>query len=101
MMLEYLVIVSVALVAIALAGIIADRHFIMMMLAIELMFIASSILLVSFFSFAPAPGPDAVVLLVAIWAVATAEVIGMVTLYFYMKSRGFDFDVTELARLRW
>src|SRR5271157_2408843 len=100
-MLEYLVVASVALVAIALAGIIADRHFIVIMLAIELMFIASSILLVSFFSFASAPGPDAVVLLVGIWAVAAAEVIAMVTLYFYMKSRGFDLDMAGLSRLRW
>jgi NADH:ubiquinone oxidoreductase subunit K len=100
-MLEYLAAASIALVAIAIAGIIADRHFIMMMLAIELMFIASSILLVSFFSFAGSPGPDAVVLLVGIWAVAACGVIATVTLYVCMKAQGFDFDVAKLSRLKW
>ena len=101
MMLEYLVLVSVALVAVALAGIITDRHFVVIMLAIELMFIASAILLVSFFSFASPGGSDAVVMLIGIWAAAAVEVITMVTLYIYMKSQGFDFDITKLSRLKW
>jgi NADH:ubiquinone oxidoreductase subunit K len=100
-MMEYLAMASVALVAIALAGIIVDRRFMAVMLATELMFIASSVLLVSFFSFASAPGPDAAVMLIGIWAVAAAEVIGMVTLYFYMRSQGLDSDLTKLSRLRW
>ena len=100
-MLEYLAAASVALVAIAIAGIISDRHFIAMMLGIELMFIASSILLVSFFSFASSPGPDAVTMLVGIWAVAAAGIIATVTLYVCMKSQGFDFDMAKLSRLKW
>ncbi len=100
-MLEYLAAISIALIAIALAGIISDRHFIVVMLAIELMFIASAILLVSFFSFANSPGPDAVMMLVGIWAAAAAGVIGTVTLYVCMKSQGFDFDMAKLSRLKW
>jgi NADH:ubiquinone oxidoreductase subunit K len=100
-MLEYLAAISIALVAIALAGIISDRHFIVVMLAIELMFIASAILLVSFFSLASAPEPDAVMMLVGVWAVAAAGVIGTVTLCVCMKSQGYDFDMTKLSRLKW
>lgn len=98
---EYFAVASVALVAIALAGIISDRHFVVIMLAIELMFIASATLLVSFFSFAGSPGTDAVAMLIGIWAVAAAEVIAMVTLYSFMKLRGFDFDITKLSRFKW
>lgn len=101
MMLEYLALASVALVAVALAGVMADRRFLAVALAVELMLVASSILLVSFFSFAGSPGPDAAIMLIGIWAVAAAEVIATVTLYFYMKSKGFDFDVSGLSKLRW
>jgi NADH:ubiquinone oxidoreductase subunit K len=100
-MLEYLAAASVALVAIAITGIIVDRHLIVTMLAIELMFVASSILLVSFFSFAGSPEPDAVAMLVGIWAVAASVVIATVTLYVCMKAQGFDFDMAKLSRLKW
>lgn len=98
---EYLFMASVAVVAVALAGIVSDRHFIVMMLAIELIFVASAVLLVSFFSFARSPDPAAVDMLISIWAVAATEVIAMVTFYVYMKSQGFNFDVAKLSRLKW
>jgi hypothetical protein len=38
---------------------------------------------------------------IAIWAVAAVEVITLVTFYVYMKSRGFNFDVSKLSKLKW
>ncbi len=100
-MINYLLLTAVALLAVALAGIVTDRHFVVIMLAVELMFISSSILLIYFFSYSPSPSPEAVPMIVAIWAVAAVEVIALITFYVYMKSRGFDFDVTRLSKLRW
>lgn len=100
-MISFLLIAAVALLAVALAGIITDRHFVVIMLAVELMLVSSSIMLVYFFSYASGPNPSAVPMLVSIWSVAAVEVITLITFYVYMKSRGFDFDVTRLSRLRW
>lgn len=100
MMISYILIGAVALLAVALAGIISDRHFVVIMLAVELMFVSSSILLVYFFSYSANPDSSAVPMLIAIWSVAAVEVITLITFYVYMKSRGFDFDVTRLSKLR-
>lgn len=100
-MLNYLLLTAVSLLAVALAGIISDRHFVVIMLAIELVFVASTVLLVYFFTYAQGADSSAVPMLIAIWSVAAVEVIALVTFYVYMKSRGFDFDVTRLSKLRW
>ena len=100
-MISYLLLTGVFLLAVTLAGIITDRHFIVIMLAIELIFISSSILLVYFFAYGTNPDPSAVPMLVAIWSVAAVEVIALITFYVYMKSRGFDFNVTRLSKLKW
>ena len=100
-MLEYVFIASVALVAVALAGIIVGRHFVFTILGIELILVASATMLVAFFSFANSSNPEVVTMLVGIWAVAAAEAIGMMTLYICMKSYGMDFDTSKLSRLKW
>jgi NADH:ubiquinone oxidoreductase subunit K len=100
-MLNYLLVIAVSLLAVALAGIITERHFIAILLAIELIFIASTIALVAFFSYAQSPDPSAVPMLIGIWAVASAEIITLITFYMYMKSKGFDFDVSKLSKLKW
>ncbi len=100
-MIDYILFGIVALIAVALAGIIAERHFVSIVLAVELIFIASTILLVYFVTYGSGPGPSAVPMLIAIWAVATAEVMALVTLYVYMKAHGSQFDVGRLTRLKW
>ena len=100
-MVSFVLIAALALLGVSLAGIITDRHFVVIMLAIELVFISSSILLVYFFSYSSAPDASAVPMIVAIWSVAAVEVITLITFYVYMKSKSFDFDVTKLAKLKW
>lgn len=100
-MLNYMLIIAVSLLGVALAGIITERHFIAIFLGIELVFVASTLALVSFFAYAQNPDPSAVPLLIGIWAVASAEIITLITFYMHMKSKGFDFDVSKLSKLKW
>lgn len=97
----YLLALSISLVAIALAGIATNRNFIMIMLGVELIFIASTIVLVSSFSSNPSADPGGIFFLFSIWSVASVEVITVIAFYVYMKSKGFDFDVSKLSKFKW
>ena len=97
----YIFALALALLAIGLAGIATDRHLIVIMFSIELIFVAGIVALVGFFYISPKPNPDAVLMLLSIFAVAAVEIITVVTFYVYMKHRGVDFDVRKLSRLKW
>ncbi len=97
----YPFLLAVALLAIGLAAIAAERHLVVIMLAVELIFVASTIALVSFFSYSVHPNPDAVTMLFAIFTVAAVEIITVITFYVYMKYHGIEFDVTKLSGLKW
>ncbi|MDE1822721.1 MAG: NADH-quinone oxidoreductase subunit K [Candidatus Micrarchaeota archaeon] len=99
--LGYIIGTCAALLGVSLAGIITDRHFVVIMLAVEVMLVASMIATVAFISYNEAPDPIGFVFLIALWAVAAAETIALVTFYIYMKYRGVDFDVTKLSRMKW
>ena len=100
-MLPYLIALGIALFAIGLAGIASDRHLVVIMLAVELIFAASIISLVSFFSYSVKATPDAVMMLFAIFTVAAVEIITVITFYVYMKHSRIEFDVTKLSKLKW
>lgn len=100
-MLDYILLTVIALVSVALAGIISDKHFVAIMLAIELIFIASIVLLAYFFANLQNADVSAVPMMIAIWSVAAVEVIALVTFYVFMKARGFEFDITKLSKFRW
>ncbi len=100
-MVSFLLLAAVSILGVAIAGIISERHFVVVMLAVELMFISSTIFLAYFFSYMRNPDPSAVPMFIAIWSVATVEVIALVTFYAYMKSKGFDFDISKLSKLKW
>ncbi len=99
--LPYAIGLGAVLFAIGLAGVSSDRHFIVIMLAIELMLAASTILIVSFFSSSSSPGSIGVMALLSIWVVAATEVITVISFYVYIKANGASFDVTKLNRLKW
>lgn len=99
--LSYLAGLAVAVVGIALAGMASNRHFIVIMLGVELIFAACTVLLVSFFTASQQGNPQAVIMLLSIWAVAAAEIMVMVVLYVYMKSEGVSFDTSKLTRMKW
>ena len=97
----YFFALGMALVGIAFAGIASDKHFVIILLGIELILVASTILLVTFFEYSSTPNPGALIMLVSIWAVAAVEIITLITFYLYMKERNVDFDVTKLSKMRW
>lgn len=97
----YLFALSIALLSIGLAAIASERHLVVIMLAVELIFVASTMALISFFSYGTHPDSGAVIMLFAIFAVAAVEIITVITFYVYMKYHGIEFDVTKLSKLKW
>ena len=99
--LAYVFALAVALIGIAMAGLATDRHFIVIMLGIELILVASTLALVAFFDASSPVNPGAMVLLISIWSVAAVEIITLITFYVYMKFRRIDFDVSKLTKMKW
>jgi NADH:ubiquinone oxidoreductase subunit K len=94
----YFIAFGFALFAVGISGVVASRHFIIMMLAVEVALTASVVLAAASFTYA-ASG-DIVGLLFTIWAIASAEIIGMVAVYRYMVAHGVSMDVRQLSKLR-
>lgn len=93
-MLTYALIPAFAMFGISLAAVLADRHFVRVMLAMEFMLVASSIVFVSFFSFSENAGGDGLMMLISIWAVAAVEGMAIIALYTFMRSGNLRFDVS-------
>jgi NADH:ubiquinone oxidoreductase subunit K len=94
----YFIALAIGLFAVGIAGVVASRHFIVMMLGIEIAFSAAIVLAGASFAYA-APG-NIVGLLFTVWAVASAEIMGMVAVYRYMVAHGISMDVRLLSKLR-
>lgn len=99
-MLNYALLASIAAIAIAFAGAISSRHFIIAMLSAELMLFSSALLLATFFAYSPAPGSDVFPMLIGIWSVAMAEAIAIVAFYVYIKSHGLGLDLSRISQQR-
>jgi NADH-quinone oxidoreductase subunit K len=97
--LSYFIFLSFVVFAIGLAGILASRHFLIMMLSVEIAISASTILAVSLFYFAES-GSSILLLLLAIWSVASAEVMAIIVFYRYMARNEVSLDVTKLRKLK-
>lgn len=97
----YPMLISIVLFALGAAAIAVERHLVVIVLAVELMLVASVITLVTIFSFATPPNPDALMMFLAILTVAAVEAIVVITLYIHMKFMNVDFDVTKLSRMKW
>ena len=96
----YPLVAGFAILAIALAAVAAERHLVLIILAIELIFLSSTVLLVYFFAERGVESAEAVLLLSAIWAVAAVEAMALITFYAYMKASGQRFDVSLLSRIK-
>lgn len=97
----YIYALAIALFAIGLAGIATERHLVVIMFSVELIFVASTVALVGNFSYGSSANPDAVIMLFSIFAVAAVEIIAVITFYVYMKHHRIEFDVTKLSKLKW
>lgn len=101
MIIAYPIALALGLLAVALAGMATHKNFIVIMLGVELIFVASTILVITFISYNSSPGSVGVFTLFTIWAVAAAETITLVAFCVVMKARGFDLDVSKLSKLKW
>lgn len=99
MIFAYFLAVGFALFAVGIVGVVASRHFIIMMLAVEIALSAAIVVAAAGFVYS-AGGGDVLGLLFTLWAVASAEIMGMVAVYRYMMVNGVEMDVRKLSRLR-
>lgn len=94
----YFLMLSIVIFGVGVVGVAATRHFLIMMLSVEIVLAASVILSAAVFTYA-APG-NIIGFLFTIWGVASSEAIAMVAIYRYMSKNGIDMDVTKLRGLR-
>ena len=98
MIFTYFIVVSIAIFAIGISGVIASRNFLVMMLSIEVAITASTLLALSFYYFI-APN-NILVFLLVIWSIASTEVIALVAFYKYMVKGEISLDIRKLSRLK-
>ncbi len=96
-MLAYVLMLGFAIISIGLAGIATSRHFIIMVVSVELMLLGSSLLALSSFYYYSG---NVLLLLLAIWSIAAIEVMVAVVLYRYLERAELSLDVGRLSKLR-
>jgi NADH:ubiquinone oxidoreductase subunit K len=99
MIFAYFLVFGFSLFAIGVAGVVASRHFIIMMLGVEVAMTAAIVVAAAGYAYSGAGG-NILGLLFTLWAVASAEIMGMVAVYRYMVAHGVSMDVRELSKLR-
>lgn len=97
-MLEYFLIIGFSLLSIGIAGIIGSRHFVVIILSIEIILVAASLLAVSLYGYSYSS--IILPLLFVIWAIAAIDVMALVVLYRYMALYKMDLDVSKLSKFK-
>lgn len=95
---EYFIVVGFALFSIGIVGVAASRHFLIMILSMEIALVAATLVAATFF-YTTIAG-NIMLLLFAIWTVAATEAIALVSFYRYLAKYETSLDVTKLSRLR-
>ncbi|HUY70577.1 MAG TPA: NADH-quinone oxidoreductase subunit K [Candidatus Baltobacteraceae bacterium] len=94
----YFMALSFSLFAIGLAGVAASRHFLIMMLSVEVAIIASTLLATAFFYFTA--NGNIITLLLSMWTVASMEVLALIVFYRYLAAQEVSLDVSKLSKLK-
>ena len=97
-MIAYLMYLSLALFALGVSGVASSRHFLIMLLSIEIIIVAATLLAAAIYSNVMAGG--IMELLFALWTVAAVEVMVLIVFYRYLAKYELSMDVTRLSRLR-
>lgn len=97
-MIEYFIMLSFALFALGMAGVAATRHFLLIILSVEMAIVASTLLATAFFYYANAG--SIMPLLFTYWSIAAVEAIALVAFYRYMARYELSLDVTKLSKYR-
>ena len=95
----YFLVVSFAIFAVGIVGISATRHFIIMLLSVEVALVAATLLATAFYYYNTATG-NIMLLLFAIWTIAASEAIVLIAFYRYLGRFEASLDVTKLSKLR-
>jgi NADH:ubiquinone oxidoreductase subunit K len=95
---QVFIIISFAVFALGVAGIVSSRNIIIMLLSTEVMLLSATLLAVIFFNFNVNGG--IVPLLFTIWAIAAAEAIMVIVFYKYLLSTKSSLDIKGLSKLR-
>ena len=94
----YFVILAIAVFGIGISGVAASKHFLIMMLSIEVSIAASALLALAAFSYTTSG--NIVTLLFSFWAVASLEVMAIIVVYRYMVREEISLDVSKLSKLK-
>ena len=94
----YFVALSLAMFAVGISGVAASRHFLIMMISIEVAIMASTLLAATFFYYSTSG--NILVFLLTLWSVAAMEVIALVAVYRYLGKFEVNLDVTKLSKLK-
>ncbi|MGC8670012.1 MAG: hypothetical protein ACP5TL_02575 [Candidatus Micrarchaeia archaeon] len=97
-MFTYMLVLCLSIISLGLAGAASSRHFIIMVVSIELILLGSSLLAVTMFYYTIEG--NIILLLMAIWSIMSLEVIAAVVLYRYMERAKMSLDVTKLSNQR-
>ncbi|MDE1869169.1 MAG: hypothetical protein KGH60_04375 [Candidatus Micrarchaeota archaeon] len=97
MILEF-ILLGFAMFAIGISGIAASRHFVIMMLSVEVALIAATLVGTAFFYYVSSV--NILIFLLAVWSVASVEVLSLVVFYRYLAKNEVSMDVTKLSKLR-
>ncbi|MCL5412416.1 MAG: hypothetical protein M1474_02120 [Candidatus Marsarchaeota archaeon] len=92
------VLLGMALFSVGAAGVAASRHFVIIILSVEVMLVSATIAATGFFFYYSAG--NILLLLFAIWGVAAVEAIALVAFYHFMLHEEASMDVTKLSKLR-
>lgn len=98
MILLYFIALSFMIFSIGIVAAATTRHFLLMIISVEIIISAAILLSVATFSYIT-PG-DILSLLFALWAVAASEIMGMIVIYRYMCKSEMSMDVRKLFKLQ-
>jgi NADH:ubiquinone oxidoreductase subunit K len=98
--LYYALLFSIALLAIGIGGIIASRHLIILILSAELVLAAAMVAAASFLTLPGGNADQLIILMAAIWAIASVEIMVLVAFYMKMRRNVSGYDVGKLRVLR-
>lgn len=92
-------ILSLEILAIGLSGIIASRHFLIMIFSVEIMLLSSTLAATAFYYYGVSSNIG--VFLFAVWAVMASEVIAVVAVYRYLQKADMSMDIKKLSDMKW
>ncbi len=92
-------ILALELLAVGFSGLIASRHFLIMIFSIEIMLLSSTLAATAIYYYGVSSSIG--IFLFAVWAVMAAEVISVVAVYRYLQKADMSMDIKKLSEMKW